>query len=182
MRAIPGFLSRLTRIVRRNPLPQLGLIAHLVLAFGAVAALAIAANLIAEHGTLIVRTRDVVAIPQKATPPAPVPVRQTPEPQVRLPELPASQGVVETEMLVSTIDRFGAAALNRVAEPSNAWNEQLKAASIDLQRTARAYADMLAATTDDRRGGSRIMDRVIAHELRGTELVRKADSREKQFR
>ena len=60
IRRIPAS-SQIERLLSR--LPQLGLVAHLGLAFLAVAALAIAANIIAEHGTLIIRTTDVVPVP-----------------------------------------------------------------------------------------------------------------------
>lgn len=171
------------RILQRNPLPRLGLVAHLILAFVAVAALAIAANLIAEHGTLIVHTREVVTVAQPPPVSVQLPVRQSPQQELKVVEPPASQGVVETEMLISTVDRFGAVALNRVAELSASWSEQLKSAGDDLQKAARTYVDMTAATAgNDRRSSRRLLDRVTTHQVRGTELVRTADSREKQFR
>ncbi len=158
-------------------LPQLGLVAHLGLAFLAVATLAIAANIIAEHGTLVVHTTDVVPVEKPVVVPPPPVVAPVVQPQTASPP-PAT--LAEAGRLSAAIHGFGRTTLNRVNEPTAAWAEQLKSANGELSEAIVAYV-RAASGVAERRRLQQLTTQVSVHELQASELVQLADSRGKQL-
>jgi diguanylate cyclase (GGDEF)-like protein len=147
------------KIERRQP----GIAAHLGVACAAVAAFALAANFLVEHGTLIVHTREIrpVMVPVAAREPS-----VAPEPVA-----------IDPTELVSTVERFGRAVLDRVEDPRRERELQMRAAVKDLQKQTGAY---LAVARPHVGAGKarRLNEATLRHEAQATELVRIADSRQ----
>jgi len=118
---------------------RFGIAFRLASAFGAVAILAVAANLIAEHGPSVIRTSEIRVVtvpafepPVTATTPARRPV------------------VVETQALHAAITRFGRAVHSRAADagPQRVLEERQAAAALE-QESAAFFA---AAAREDVQG------------------------------
>ncbi len=113
---------------------RFGIVAHLVVAFLAVGALAIAANLFAEHGTVFV---------EPAPPPVErivyVPVQAQPlvAPQ---PALPAPLAALDTTRIRAAVDELERAALQRVDDSREAAEQALLTAADHLRGEANVFA------------------------------------------
>jgi diguanylate cyclase (GGDEF)-like protein len=152
-------------------LSSLGIRAHLLLAFACVAVLAVALNLLAEHGSLIIRTRT------EAAPPVPVIV----QPRLQGAEdPPAPSRTFELDRLSATVDRFIRAAFNRATDPVPVNTEQLKMVTAALRDDAVAYVASAAGALPSKHV-SALTNRVSELEVRGTELVRLGDARTARF-
>ena len=179
LRAVPGLADQAKAPPRRPFLPKPGIVAHLVLAFVAVATLAIAANVIVEHGTLIIRTTQTVT--------APIAPAQVPKPAPRVIEsAPAPVPVIEklddgaaSARLLLAIERFGRTTLNRVSEPTPAWTEQLSTSTTELIDAAVAYRKAASPTIEPRRLKP-LGAQIAAHQASALELVRLSDTRGRQ--
>jgi diguanylate cyclase (GGDEF)-like protein len=131
---------------------RLGIAGWLTIAFGAVAALALAANLIVEHGVSIVRTVEVRPVIR----PAPV--------------------TLPTDSFTSAIQQFGRSVLGRTDEDSPRRRRELSEAMRELQsRTVTFLGESEGVVS--RRGLDTLRSRALAHEQQAKELVRLADTR-----
>jgi diguanylate cyclase (GGDEF)-like protein len=141
--------------------------ARLSIAFVAVAALAVAANLLIEREISVIRTRVVrIAVP------APLP-----EALARRASL-AEQEAGNPKSLIAAIERYKGAVLGRLDIHNESSDTQVSTAVKDLERETRAYA----AQRGSMPAGpllEKLRARLAAYRAFGDELVRTADSREK---
>jgi diguanylate cyclase (GGDEF)-like protein len=114
-------------------LPRLGIVAHLGLGFLAVAALAIAANLFAEHGTVFVTGAPQVVERIKYVS-APVPTPATP----RSAGVPALPSPLDASRLKSALDEMAQATLAYVDKGGDAAVHRLTmaAGSLDVEASS----------------------------------------------
>jgi diguanylate cyclase (GGDEF)-like protein len=149
---------------------QLGIVGHLVIAFVAVGALAIAANLVAVHGTVFVYTvpAPVERVTYLPAPAAPAPIRAT-EPS------PAISAIDATDVSAA-IDGFERETLLQVADARNGHAGQFASATERLRRQARAYASSARPLVGSKRSAE-FIEQVESLEKVALELVRMADSR-----
>ncbi|HEX7416998.1 MAG TPA: hypothetical protein VF315_03000, partial [Steroidobacteraceae bacterium] len=148
-----------------NP-ARFGIVAHLGVAFIAVAALAVDANLIVERGGLVIRTIRIQAPPRTVR----IPVAEP----ARLPAAPPP--IVSAEPLIATADRFGRAVVNRAAAEGLETARQLRAATTELEREGHAYVKAASGAIDaDRLHG--ITQQLNGQKDLAARLVRAADSR-----
>lgn len=147
------------KIERRQP----GIAAHLGVACAAVAAFALAANFLVEHGTRIVHTREIQ--------PVMVPVA------AREPSVAPEPVAIDPTELVSTVERFGRAVLDRVEDPRRERELQMRAAAKDLQKQAGAYLALVRPHVGAGKA-RRLNEATLRHEAQAAELVRIADSRQ----
>jgi diguanylate cyclase (GGDEF)-like protein len=143
-----------------------GIASHLAVAFVAVAVLAVAANFMFEHGTLIVVS--------PAPPPAPPAAGAVELAQVA--ELAELAERVDSVELRSAIERFGGAVLTRVEHAEPARTQQLKDAARDLESVAAAYLSG-AGTRIGAERVSQMRQGIARQQALATELVRVADRR-----
>jgi len=131
MTTAPGPAESPAQAAATNTRQQAGIAAHLGLACAAVAAFALAANFLAEHGTLVVHTTEIQPI---ATPAVPREAAQTGEPAaVETIELIPANG------LVSAVEHYGRAVLSRVEDPGPGSERLLDEAARDLEIESAAY-------------------------------------------
>lgn len=169
-------------VVRRLRSAQLSLASHLLLAFLAVAAFVLAANVIANQGTLIVRTTDFLTISQPmATAPG---VSLAPSPVISAPAKPESLNPpsVAADRLIRTLERFGSAAVNRARDPTPAWSEQLETLTAELNDETVAYVKAIHETALDRHPGQPITAQMSAHHARAARLKYLTDLRGQQLK
>ena len=152
---------------------NLGIVAHLAIAFIAVAALAIGANVIAVHGTLLVHTTTTAPAKALTTPtaiplPPPPPAAETP--------LPPEAKPIDIAGLNSALDRYDRVTLNRTEENSAEQRQQFALAREDLKTEARAY---IAAANGlvERSRLQRLIAQLSERQNQSIELVRIADAR-----
>lgn len=112
-----------------------GIGARLGLAFVSVAALALAANLLAEHAMSVIHTTRVVRV--VALPRSPVPAIVTPSPSLT----PAASEVAPAgpEALIATIERYESAVRACVLARNAVTDAQLVSAANDLEEATQAY-------------------------------------------
>jgi diguanylate cyclase (GGDEF)-like protein len=164
----PGVWSRLNR-----PL-SLGITGRLLFSFIAVAILAAAANLIAEHGVAVIQTTHLDRIEAPA-PAAAVVTRQkeirvvtTGAPVVR--QLPA----VDSQLLVVAVERYQRAVEVRASIDSSATTIEFQAATKnldDVSKSVRAAAESRDSTP------TLLTPKTKAYEAAGSEHIQIADSR-----
>lgn len=150
----------------------LGIVGHLVMAFAAVAALAIAANLMAQHGTLLVHRTETVVVQQAE--PAPV----VPEPVAQLPPPPVNQKAkaIDAAGLLAAINRYERQTLSRVEGSNTEQAQDLIAAGDNLAAETRAYI-AAAAGHAERNRLKQLSEHVASQQAAAIELVRVADDR-----
>ena len=147
--------------------------AHLGVAFAAVVALAIAANLLIEHEISVVRTTRIVRVEAPPVSPAPasadVPARLTfasTAPQIE---------AVSAKSLEAALEHFVDAVRNRLDIHNDESDSELTAAGRELQRER----DLYAAASLPRTSGSadKLLPRIAEFRAWGDDLVRTADGR-----
>jgi diguanylate cyclase (GGDEF)-like protein len=152
-----------------------GIGARLGVAFAAVAGLALAANLLAQHELSIIRTTRVVhvGVPAQSSVAQPPPARVAVEPVA--PAAPAIKGVGPGS-LIAAIDHYDGAVRSRVDVHNYGSDRQLVAALKELEREASNY---VALPEDDVAASRRqkLRARLVAYRAHGDELIRIADSR-----
>jgi diguanylate cyclase (GGDEF)-like protein len=147
------------KIAPRQP----GIAAHLGLACAAVAAFALMANFLVEQRTLLIHTTEIrpvvtpVAIPEPSVTPVPV--------------------VIEPIDLVSAIERFGRAVLDRVEDPSQERQRHMRAAAKAMRKEAAEYVAAVRPHVSASKVRS-LNDATDRHEAQAAELVRIADARQ----
>jgi diguanylate cyclase (GGDEF)-like protein len=147
-----------------------GILAHLAVAFAAVVALAIAANLLIEHEISIVRTTRIVTVEASALPaPADAGVRLAP-----VSPAPKTE-TANARSLVAALEHFVDAVRNRM-DIHNANSEgELAAAAQDLEREAQLYTSAALPDTSDSR--EKLLSRFVEFRAQKNDLVRAADAR-----
>ena len=150
-----------------------GIGAHLGVAFAAVVALAIAANLLIEHEISVVRTTRIVRVEASPVFPAFVPagVRARPTAEPTAPQIEA----VSTKPLVAALEHFVAAVRNRLDIHNDDSDGALATAARDLERETHTYTSASVPGSSDSR--ENLVPRLAEFRASGNDLVRAADER-----
>ncbi len=162
---------RETLIARLRSAARLGIVGHLVIAFGAVGTLALAANLVAVHGTVFIsewRTppvERVVYLPPPAEPPP-----------IRVPEAEPTPALTDATPVSAAIDDFERETLLQVVDAGNGHTQRFESAGERLRQRARAYAASAEPVIGGRRAGE-FVAQVEALEKEALALVHMADAR-----
>ncbi len=198
MRALPGLLASVPGRVRRlragwdwprvkhtaralwQHARRPGIAARLAIAFLVVALLAVAANLIVEHGVSIIETTTTI---QTAAPPALIVKRAAaPTALVIPPELTGSAAPLEVitaaraEPLLGAIVEYEG-AVERRSEASNSTNTELvRSTQQHLQEEQTSFADK-AEPAENRANLKKLSARAAMLSRDGKELLRDADAR-----
>jgi diguanylate cyclase (GGDEF)-like protein len=147
-----------------------GILAHLAVAFAAVVALAIAANLLIEHEISIVRTTRIVTVEASPLPaPSDAGARLTPV---------SPPPIIETssaKSLVAALEHFVDAVRNRMDIHNDNSDGELSAAAQELEREAQLYTSAALPDTSDSR--EKLLTRFVAFRAQKDEPVRAADAR-----
>jgi diguanylate cyclase (GGDEF)-like protein len=149
--------------------------AHLGVAFAAVVALAIAANLLIEHEISVVRTTRIVRVEASPVSPAPastaadVPARPTPASTA--PHIEA----LSAKPLVAALEHFVDAVRNRLDIHSDDSDSELTTAGRELQREMELYA--AASLPGTSVSADKLLPRIAEFRAWGDDLVRTADGR-----
>jgi diguanylate cyclase (GGDEF)-like protein len=179
VRALPTWFAqrRALRTTFEHPIFRLGITARLGAAFIAVALLAVAANLIVEHGVSIIQTTTVSSAPPpvlvKETPVAPVaaPVATAPVPApVPIPAL------ARAEPLLAAVGEFER-AVERRGEASNGANAELLLAAAQRMRAETSAFVEKAEAFNNRALLKKLALRSTALYRDGEEIVRDSDAR-----
>ncbi len=153
---------------------RLGITSHLLLAFAAVAALVLAANRIAQHGTLIVRVTEATHLAPTIPAPSPAP------PAPAEASTPKSGEPIPSPLaqlpLTDTLDRFDGDVLSRVDENTP---ERTRLLERDAQalRTESMALTKAAAGQRRSRPSSQWVAHVAAHQRKAIRLISLADTR-----
>jgi diguanylate cyclase (GGDEF)-like protein len=147
------------KITQRQP----GIAAHLGVACAAVAAFALAANFLVEHGTLIVHTTEIRPVV------TPVVTRESP--------VTRDPVTIEQIDLVSAVEHFGRAVLDRVEDPGQERQRQMHAAAKAMKKETAEYAAAVRPHVSSSRVRT-LTDATHRHEAQAVELVRLADTRQ----
>ena len=147
--------------------------AHLGVAFAAVVALAIAANLLIEHEISVVRTTRILRIEAPAVSPARAsavaPARATSASTA--PQIEA----VSAKSLVAALEHFVDAVRNRLDIHNDDRDSELRRAGRELQREMELYAAASLPGTSD--SAVTLPPRIAELRVWGDDLVRTADER-----
>jgi diguanylate cyclase (GGDEF)-like protein len=144
--------------------------AHLGVAFAAVVALAVAANLLIEHEISVVRTTRIVRA--EASPaPAPAGVGARLTSASTAPQIEAESA----KSLVAALEHFTDAVRNRLDIHNDDSDSQLTTAGRELQREQQLYTSTSLAATSE--SGETLLPRFAEFRALGVELVRAADER-----
>jgi diguanylate cyclase (GGDEF)-like protein len=147
-----------------------GIGANLGVAFAAVVALAVAANLLIEHEISVVRTTRIVRVEASPVPaPAGVGARLTSDstaPQIEA-ESPKS--------LLAALEHFANAVRNRLDIHNDDSDSQLTTAGRELERETELYTSTSLAGTSG--SGEKLLPHIAEFRASGLELVRAADER-----
>ncbi len=150
-----------------------GIAAHLGVAFAAVVALAIAANLLIEHEISVVRTTRVVRV--EAPPVSPGAAAAA----VSARSSPASTGpqieTVSAKSLVGALEHFVDAVRNRLDIDNDDSDAELANAARELERETQIYSVASVAGSADSR--ERLLPRFAEFRAWADDLVRLADAR-----
>jgi diguanylate cyclase (GGDEF)-like protein len=151
-----------------------GIGAHLGVAFTAVVALAIAANLLIEHEISVIRTTRIVRV--EASPvfaaSAAVMLRTAPTSASTPPQI---QAAVSAKSLVAALEHFVDAVRNRLDIHNDERDSELTTAGRELEREMDLYASASIPGTSDAR--EKLPPRFAEFRARGNDLVRAADAR-----
>jgi diguanylate cyclase (GGDEF)-like protein len=140
-----------------------GIGARLGIAFAAVAGLAVAANLLAEHEIAVVSTTRIVPVAVPAPPlPTPAPV-------------PEIKGV-SPEGLIAAIVQYEGAARSNVVVHNEENDNRLDAALTNLQRETQDFASQASGLVAPNRL-QKLRERLTAYRTHGDELTLTADAR-----
>ena len=142
-----------------------GIAAHLAVACGAVAALALAANVLVRQGTLVVRTLEVPAeTPVVAEDPAPT----------------AESRPVDSSALVVASQDHAQAVLESVRSTAGSGDAQVRSSAAALRRELDAYV-AAAGTALDAPEARALRNAVARSRRQGEELLRLRDARDAQL-
>ena len=171
-------------IHRKNSINPLGLPKHslnrrwgigarLGVAFVAVAALAVAANLLVQREITIIRTTRMVriAVPTSSIQPVVASPLVAPPPPSPLPEIEA----MSPRALTTAIEHYEGAVRSRLDIDNDESGMQLATAVKDLERETQAYLSQPDYVAAHRRTES-LRSALAAYRLHGDELVSSADS------
>jgi diguanylate cyclase (GGDEF)-like protein len=155
--------------------------AHLGVAFAAVVALAIAANLLIEHEISVVRTTRIVRVEappvSSASAPASASASATADVPARLTSASTAPQIeaVSAKSLEAALEHFVDAVRNRLDIHNDDSDSELTAAGHELQRERELYA----AASLPRTSGSadKLLPRIAEFRAWGDDLVRTADGR-----
>jgi diguanylate cyclase (GGDEF)-like protein len=149
-----------------------GIGAHLGVAFAAVVALAIAANLLIEHEISVIRTTRIVSIDA-----SPVSAFAATDPGARPTSVPppAQAETASAKSVVAALEHFAAAVRNRLDIRNDDSDGQLAAAAQELERETRVYTSPVIPETSDAR--EKLLARFAEIRAAADELVRAADVR-----
>jgi len=140
-----------------------GIAAHLAVACAAVAAFALAADLLVEHGTLVVHTTEIRRVP------TPVVTRE--------PAVVRDPLIVEPVELASAVEHFGRVVHERAMDPGPESERNMRAAAKAMKKETVAYvASVRPHVSPDRL--RRLTDAIDRHQAQAAELVSLADSRQ----
>jgi len=139
-----------------------GIAAHLVLACAAVAALALAANMLVRQGTLVVRTLEV---------PAEAPVARVPAPPVPVPAPIVRSRPVDSGPLVAAIQRHAQVVLEQSLSPQDVDDAGVESSASDLQAQFDAYV-AAAGKALGRRDAQELGEALADTQQQGGELLR----------
>jgi len=157
---------------------NLGIAERLSIAFAAVALLAVAANLIVEHGVSIITTTTIhTAVPVVAPPPPPA--IPAPPVQVVAPATPSPP--VHAEPLITAIGQFERAVERRGEEASESNTEVLRLAQQNLRRELATFGDQ-PGNLDNRPLVKKLAARSTELAHSGEEIVHDADARRSMVR
>ena len=140
------------------------------MAFAAVVALAIAANLLIEHEISIVRTTRIVTVEASALA-APSDARPRVAPASPTPPIETASG----KSLVAALEHFVDAVRNRVDIHNDNSDGELAAAVRELERETQLYTSSALQDTSGSR--EKLLSRFAAFRAQKDELVRAADGR-----
>ena len=153
---------------------RLGIGWRLGIAFAAVAALALAANLFAEHEIAIVNTTRIVPVEVPVAVPQTVTAQPAPTPKTPLP--PVSRPLDATE-LVASIEQYAESLRARVVAQSDDSDGRLEEAQRELQTQSETYLAQAKGIAPE----AALVDlnlRLEALRMSGTALARDADARQ----
>jgi diguanylate cyclase (GGDEF)-like protein len=137
-----------------------------------VAALAVAANLLAEHAMSVIHTTRVVRV--VALPRSPVPALVAPVAPV---PAPAQSAVATPEALISAIELYEGAVRARVVVQNDTGNAQVADAQKGLERETQTYVGQFSGASATARLEA-LRAAITAYQARADELLRVANSRE----
>jgi diguanylate cyclase (GGDEF)-like protein len=157
----------------RRPL-RFGIVAHLAVAFIAVGALAVAANLLAEHGTVFVQSPPPPPVEKIVY--VPVEVPPTPEPAPAPAPEPVDENPVDASAFVASIRKFDRETRLRIENDRPGQREHFEAAAGELTQRLRQFVDR-ARPILGRKHATEIESAAAALESQAAELVQIADSR-----
>lgn len=157
-----------------------GIGARLGVAFLSVAALAIAANLLAEHAMSIIHTTHVVRM--VALPRSPVPAIVAPSAAAQ-PAAPSAPEIAPAgpEALIAALERYQSAVLARVVVHNEVTDAQVTKAVSDLDHETQLYLK-LAGRASGNLHLEPLRGAVAAYRAQTEELLRVVDSREQLIR
>ena len=147
--------------------------AHLGVAFAAVVALAIAANLLIEHEISVVRTTRILRIEAPAVSPAPAPA-VAPARATSGSTAPRIEAA-SAKSLVAALEHFVDAVRNRLDIHNDDRDSELRRAGRELQREMELYAAASLPGTSD--SAVTLPPRIAELRVWGDDLVRTADER-----
>ena len=148
---------------------RIGIAWRLGIAFAAVAILAVAANLVAEHGPSIIGITEVTTVTTVSAAPRPQPV---PQPQAPAPV----QKPINPAPLRAAMDLFGKAVLNRVDDGNQRNTSELKRATERLRDESATFLTDASGVVDDRQL-SRLKTQVSNQQAQAKDLILVADAR-----
>jgi diguanylate cyclase (GGDEF)-like protein len=152
-----------------------GIGARLGVAFAAVAALAVAANLLVQREITVIRTTRLVRIAPPASPPPASPPPAVVAAQWVAAPLPEIK-VVSPRALTTAIEHYEGAVRSRLDIDNDESDMQLAAAVRDLERESQAYLSQPDYVAAHHRA-EKLRSGLAAYRTHGDELVRSADSR-----
>ena len=166
-------VARLTGVTRPFAAmgTRIGIVGHLVLAFTIVGAFAIAANLVAQHGTLLIEKTDTVIIQEPVSVSVPAEPAAAPAPRVAEP----SPAKISSTQLLAAIDLHLRQALVRAQAPGADREEAFIAAGRASGKSRRNLR--LPGVGRSIRGNWELSARVRSQEAAAASLVRLADAR-----
>jgi diguanylate cyclase (GGDEF)-like protein len=147
-----------------------GIGVHLALAFAAVVALAIAANLLIEHEISIVRTTRIVTVEASA-----IPAHGDAGARLSPVSPPPKIETANAKSLVAALEHFVDATRNRVDIHNDNSDGELAAAAQELERETQLYISTVLPDASDAR--ETLQSRFVAFRAQKDELVRSADGR-----
>jgi len=150
--------------------------AHLGVAFAAVVALAVAANLLIEHEISVVRTTRIIRV--EAPPVSPVSPASAPaDARARLTSASTAPQIaaVSAKSSVAAVEHFVDAVRNRLDIHNDESDSELTTAGRELQREMELYTAASSPGTSD--SAEKLLQRFAEFRAWGDDLVRNADGR-----